>query len=94
MIRSKGMKNLSATSISRIRRMIAAVLAEPEYFDQDSYGRNTSPEKGEPACGTVCFGAGWAVWLYNEALYLKMMKTELSFSWREQPWREEATQGA
>jgi hypothetical protein len=70
-------KNLSATSIRKIRRMIAAVLAEPEFYDQETFGRAICKDDGEPACGTVCCAAGWAVWLEDKSTYDHLMKKTL-----------------
>jgi len=91
MIRSKGVKNLSATSIRKIRRMIAAVLAEPEFYNQNTFGEQLCKNDGQEICGTVCCAAGWAVWLDNRTLYERLMKKELkSDGWREVGWGDAA----
>lgn len=77
MIKSTGVKLLSKTTIRKIRRMIAAVLAEPELYDQNTFGENRCVDKDANICGTVCCAAGWAIWLENRELYSRMMKSEL-----------------
>ncbi len=84
MIRSIGVKNLSKKTIYRIERMIAAILAEPQFYNQDTFGEELCKNDGQQVCGTVCCAAGWAVWLDNRAMYQKMMKEEIaSDGWNE-----------
>jgi hypothetical protein len=47
---------LSRKTINAIRRMIAGVMAEPKYLNQNTY-----PERDD--CGKTCCGAGWAVFI-------------------------------
>lgn len=70
-------KNLTAKTIRRVRRMIKAVLAEPEFYDQQTFGRAACQDEGGEVCGTVCCAAGWAVWLDNPKLYNTMIVKEL-----------------
>lgn len=87
MIQSKGVKNLSATSIGKIRRMIAAVLAEPELYDQNTFGEQICKDDGQQVCGTVCCAAGWAVWLDNKPLYARLMEKEIkNVGWLDLGW--------
>ena len=60
-------KNLSAETIRKMRRVIKAVLAEPEFYDQSHY-----PLKSD--CGAVCCAAGWAVWLDDPKRYSLLVK--------------------
>jgi hypothetical protein len=53
--RTRAKRNLSATCIRRIRRMTAAIMAEPKFYDQNDF-----PQKDD--CGMTCCAAGWAVW--------------------------------
>lgn len=76
MIRSIGVKNLSKQTIQKIKRMIAAVLAEPEFYDQDFFARKLCKTTGNEVCGDTSCGAGWAVWLENPALFGKMAKAQ------------------
>ena len=76
-IQSIGVKNLSQDTIKKIRRMIAAVKAEPEFYNQNTFGENICKDEGDEVCGTVCCAAGWAVWAENKTLYNKLMKNEL-----------------
>lgn len=69
-------KNLSANTIRKMRRVIKAVLAEPEYYDQSYY-----PQKSD--CGLVCCAAGWTVWLDNPDRYKVLMKRPAANWWRE-----------
>lgn len=78
MIRSIGVKNLSKKTIHKIRQMIAAVLAEPELYDQDTFGTAICKTDGGPTCGTTCCAAGWAVFLGSRKLYNEMMAKELA----------------
>lgn len=76
MIRSIGVKNLSKQTIQKIKRMIAAVLAEPEFYDQDTFARKLCKTTGNEVCGDTSCGAGWAIWLENPALFDKMVKAQ------------------
>lgn len=68
-------KNLSRKSINAIRRMIAAVLAEPKYLDQRFF-----PSSND--CGRVCCGAGWAVFLrLGKKRYEKLVAGEGNRHW-------------
>lgn len=84
MIRSKGIKNLSVTSIEKIRRMIAAVVAEPEFYNQNVFVEENSTN----ICETVCCGAGWAVWCESPAKFKKMAMLDIDGGWPE--WNNEA----
>lgn len=91
MIRSIGVKNLSKTSIRKINRMIAAVLAEPKLYDQNTFGATLDDRKKSTICNTVCCAAGWAVFLENRSLYSKMMKIQLREDEDDFPsWEDEA----
>jgi hypothetical protein len=89
MIRSIGVKNLNKTSIRKINRMIAAVLAEPKLYNQNTFGETTNEEK-PTICNTVCCAAGWAVFLNNRSLYSKLMKIQLADNNTYPPWEDEA----
>jgi hypothetical protein len=70
MIRSIGVTNLSKSSVRKINRMIDGVLANPKLFNQNTFG-------SEGDCGTICCGAGFAVFYDNRKLYNQLMKRQL-----------------
>lgn len=88
MIRSIGVRNLSKKTIQKIRKMIAAVLAEPELYNQNTFGEKLCKTNGAATCGTTCCAAGWAVWLKDRSLYDKLMTKELKK--QSVPWVPEA----
>ena len=59
------MANLSKTTIRKMRRVIAAVMANPKFYDQQQF-----PDKRD--CGTTCCAAGFAVWLEGAREYKKL----------------------
>lgn len=67
-------KNLSAETIRKMRRVIQAVLAEPEYYNQSIF-----PDPSD--CGAVCCAAGWAVWLDDPDRYESLVKTAIDVAW-------------
>jgi len=58
---------LKPKTIDMMRRVIEAILAEPEYFDQNHF-----PAQGD-TCQTPCCGAGWVVWCANPDLYIQSL---------------------
>lgn len=56
----KPKKNLSALTIRRLRKVAAAILKEPELYDQGE------PFLPDPTCGTQACIAGWAVHLFDK----------------------------
>lgn len=50
------MPNLTEETIAKMRAVIAAIKAEPKFYDQDEFPNRHN-------CGTTCCAAGWAVWL-------------------------------
>ena len=67
-------KNLSAETIRKMRRVIKAVLAEPQYFNQSWF-----PQAQD--CGAVCCAAGWAVWLDDPDHYKSLVKIDTGVEW-------------
>lgn len=67
-------KNLSRETVRKIRRMIKAILAEPEYYTQAAF-----PKEGD--CGAPCCAAGWACWLNDPKGYTKLVKRAESVDW-------------
>lgn len=69
-------KNLSKLTIQKMRAVIKAVLAEPEFYDQSNYPKNYD-------CGLECCSAGWAVWLDNPRTYKRKALNE-EFDWQDE----------
>ena len=70
------MPNLSEATIAKMRKVIKAVLAEPEYYDQQYFPKASD-------CGQTCCAAGWAVWLFEPAReYRKLAKRTDEVAWR------------
>jgi len=69
---------LSEQTIRKMRAVIAAILAEPELYDQD-----ISPS-GATDCNSVCCAAGWVYWLNDPEDYAARLrddrKYQLSFN--------------
>jgi hypothetical protein len=70
-------KNLNAVTVRKMRAVIAAVQAEPQFLDQDEL---PGPQD---TCITPCCGIGWVLWLENPDQYLNMLKSYSTDSW----WR-------
>jgi hypothetical protein len=66
-------KNLSRETIRKMRAVIKAILAEPEFYKQSLY-----PQPDD--CGEVCCAAGWTVWLANPKTY-KRKAANLRYDW-------------
>lgn len=61
------MAEMSKESIKKLRAVKAAILAEPELYDQSKWiGTKENP------CGTPCCIAGWAVWLNSPKKYKQL----------------------
>lgn len=61
------MPNLSKKTIAKMRAVVAAVLAEPEFYNQQWFPQ-------EEDCGQICCAAGWAVWNENPKRYVQLVK--------------------
>ena len=70
---------LSAETIAKMQTVINAVLAQPEYYDQEMF-----PYDRDSECGTICCGAGWAVWVDSPARYKYLLRR------RRAHWSSEA----
>ena len=65
-------KNLSKETITKMREVIAAVLAEPKFYDQNFYPH---------PCKTSCCAAGYAVRINDPKSYEAKVK-DTKFNWR------------
>jgi hypothetical protein len=70
-------KRLSDETIAKMRSVVAAVLAEPEFYSQSLY-----PQPGN--CGRICCAAGWAVWINNPERYFSLIERTYSVDWNRE----------
>lgn len=69
------MPNLSKSTIHKMRAVVKAVLAEPEFYNQTFFPMQSD-------CGTSCCAAGWAVWLDDPETYKEIvLKFGATASW-------------
>jgi hypothetical protein len=68
------MPNLSKETIRKMRRVIKAILANAQYYDQ-----GTLPQRSD--CGTTCCAAGFAVWLELSPEKYKLLTRKYGPTW-------------
>lgn len=66
-------KLLSKSTIAKMRAVVKAVLAEPEFYDQQWF---------PTSCMSACCAAGWAVWLDDPAAYERLSKSQYYVDWK------------
>lgn len=70
-------EKLSSKTIAKMRTVVAAVLAEPQFYDQAYF-----PDHPSSKCGTICCAAGWVVWVDDPERYQKMVRLR-GVAWTE-----------